>query len=65
MAATLSSQISMPAIPRARPAVRATRRVAMPATTTASARMGWLERLALWAEAQPAHRRLGSWTMDC
>ncbi|MDZ7591107.1 MAG: hypothetical protein U5L05_10560 [Rubrivivax sp.] len=31
----------------------------------APVRAGWLERLALWAEARPAHRRLGSWTMDC
>jgi len=25
-------------------------------------RDGWLERLAVWAEQQPHHRRLGSWT---
>jgi hypothetical protein len=24
---------------------------------------GWLERLALWAEAQPQHHRLGCWTL--
>jgi hypothetical protein len=23
----------------------------------------WLERLAAWAERQPYHRRLGSWTL--
>lgn len=28
-------------------------------------RPGWLERLALWADARPTHRRMGSWTMDC
>jgi hypothetical protein len=25
-------------------------------------RASWLERLAIWAERQPVHRRLGSWT---
>jgi hypothetical protein len=29
----------------------------------AVAQPGWLERLALWADAQPQHRRLGSWTL--
>lgn len=28
-------------------------------------RDGWLERLAVWAERQPHHRRLGSWTELC
>ncbi len=28
----------------------------------AVARPDWLSRLATWAEAQPVHRRFGSWT---
>ena len=39
--------------------------VVLPRVAPVPAQLGWLERLALWAEAQPAHRRLGSWTMDC
>ena len=39
--------------------------VARPRVAPVQAHPGWLERLALWADAQPAHRRLGSWTMDC
>lgn len=41
-------------------------RAAQPATrTAAAARASWLERLAEWAERQPAHRRLGAWTQAC
>jgi hypothetical protein len=34
------------------------------APTLTTLRPTWLERLAAWAEAQPAHRRMGSWTLD-
>ena len=27
----------------------------------AGAGLGWMERLAAWADRQPAHRRVGSW----
>ena len=37
----------------------------VPVQAQGQAQAGWLERLALWADARPAHRRLGSWTMDC
>lgn len=35
---------------------------AMPALQSARDRIGLLERLAAWADRQPQHRRLGSWT---
>ena len=63
MAATLHSPISIPMPPRARVAVRRPVRVAAPVAAPAPAQPGWLERLALWADAQPPHRRLGSWTL--
>jgi hypothetical protein len=64
MAATWFSPMTMPAPARAQaPARRHT--VAQPRVAPVQAQPGWLERLALWADAQPAHRRLGSWTMDC
>lgn len=31
--------------------------------TRLTIRNTWIERLALWAERQPAHHRLGSWTV--
>jgi hypothetical protein len=31
--------------------------------SAAAARPDWLTRLALWAERQPQHHRLGSWTL--
>lgn len=34
---------------------------ALPALPAAPARPGWLQRLAQWADRQPAHHRLGSW----
>jgi hypothetical protein len=33
-----------------------------PSRATVHPAPSWLERLAAWAERQPAHRRLGSWT---
>jgi hypothetical protein len=64
MAATWFSPMTTHAPARAMaPARRHT--VARPRVAPAPARPGWLERLALWSDAQPAHRRLGSWTMDC
>ena len=64
MAATWFSPTTMPDSARAQAPVRR-HTVARPLVAPAQARPGWLERLALWAEARPAHRRLGSWTMDC
>jgi hypothetical protein len=52
---TIAAPISL--APRARtpaPAIVIPTRAPRPATS-------WLERLAAWAEARPAHRRLGSW----
>jgi hypothetical protein len=34
-----------------------------PATAPAPVAAGWLSALAAWAERQPPHRRLGSWTV--
>lgn len=35
-----------------------------PTTTPVDAiRRGWIERLAAWADRQPRHHRLGTWTM--
>lgn len=31
------------------------------AAASRSSRAGWIERLADWADRQPAHRRVGSW----
>lgn len=64
MAATWFSPMTTHAPARAQVPVRR-HTVARPGTAPVQARPGWLERLALWADAQPAHRRLGSWTMDC
>ena len=63
MAAVLYPSVSMPMPPRARPAFRAPQGTAAPASAPARVRTSWLERLALWADAQPPHRRLGSWTL--
>lgn len=50
--------LTLPAIVRTAPAPRR-----QPATPVAAApRLGWIERLATWADRQPYHRRLGSWT---
>ena len=32
------------------------------ATANASSQAGWIDRLAIWAERQPMHHRLGSYT---
>ncbi|MBI3156347.1 MAG: hypothetical protein HYZ20_13190 [Burkholderiales bacterium] len=55
---TQMTAIAMPRMPT---------RAAQPATRTrgAAARASWLERLAEWAERQPTHRRVGSWTLAC
>ena len=38
-----------------------------PATSAAvagvSSRVGWIERLANWADRQPVHHRVGSWVL--
>jgi hypothetical protein len=44
--------------PAASPAAPAAPAPALPA---APVRPGWLQRLALWVDRQPAHHRLGSW----
>lgn len=31
-------------------------------SATRTAQLGWMERLAIWAERQPMHHRLGSYT---
>jgi hypothetical protein len=64
MAATWFSPMTTHAPARAQAPVRR-QTVARPRVAPVQAHPGWLERLALWADAQPAHRRLGSWTMDC
>jgi len=33
-----------------------------PAHRSATSPMSWMERLATWADRQPQHHRLGSWT---
>ena len=33
-----------------------------PASRSATSPMSWMERLAAWADRQPQHHRLGSWT---
>ncbi len=33
------------------------------AAAPTAAAPGWVERLAMWAERQPQHHRLGSWTV--
>jgi len=64
MAATWFSPMTTHA--PARPAAPVRRHtVAQPRVAPVQAQPGWLERLAQWADARPAHRRLGSWTMDC
>lgn len=35
---------------------------AKPAPRSATFPVSWMERLAAWAERQPQHHRLGSWT---
>jgi hypothetical protein len=35
---------------------------ATPAPTSQAAPIDWLERLAIWAERQPMHHRMGSYT---
>lgn len=42
-------------------APRRTSQARASATGRAVSQAGWLERLAAWADQQPAHRRLGSW----
>lgn len=66
MAATWFSPMTTHAPARAQvPARRHTAVRPRAVQVTVPTRPGWLERLALWAEARPAHRRMGSWTMDC
>jgi len=64
----ISSPIATPTGDRAglrllerRPRAAAIGRVQPAASPAAPARPGWLERLALWADRQPTHHRLGSW----
>lgn len=40
---------------------RRTRPFTRPAQAAGVAPLGWLERLALWAERQPMHHRMGSY----
>ncbi len=63
MSAITYSPTAMPVPARTRPSAPARQQAAAPAAAPAAARAGWLERLALWAEAQPVHHRLGSWTV--
>lgn len=49
----------------ARPAERPLSRTGKPAplqTSVPRSNAGWLDRLAAWAERQPMHRRVGSYT---
>lgn len=38
-------------------------RLPIDAVPAVAPRRGWIERLAIWADRQPRHRRLGSWTL--
>lgn len=60
MSATVFAPSAMHAPARTRPQSPARRPAAVSAGV---AQPGWLERLALWADAQPPHHRLGSWTL--
>jgi hypothetical protein len=65
MSATAFAPSTLPAREGARSSTPARLRAAVEAAVPNVARPGWLERLALWADAQPQHHRLGSWTMGC
>jgi hypothetical protein len=39
-----------------------TNRINRSATPTRRPQADWLQKLAAWADRQPRHRRLGSWT---
>lgn len=63
MSATYFAPTALPSIPRIRPLAVARRAVTAPVLAApAVVHQTWLERLALWAESQPQHHRLGSWT---
>lgn len=63
MSDTVFAPSAMHAPARARPQLPARRQATLPMAAPAVAQPGWLERLALWADAQPPHHRLGSWTL--
>jgi len=63
MSATFFSPTTLHTPTRARPPSPARRPVAVAVAAPVAAHIGWLERLALWADAQPQHHRLGSWTL--
>ena len=63
MSATVFAPSAMHAPAHKPPQLPARRFAAVSAAVPAVAQLGWLERLALWADAQPPHHRLGSWTL--
>ncbi len=63
MSAISFSPTAMPVPARARPTAAPRQQAALAPASSSALPMGWLERLALWAETQPVHHRLGSWTM--
>lgn len=49
-------------LPRTAASAAAARCSATPAARAPARRLGWIERLAAWAERQPRHHQLGRWT---